>query len=453
MSRRHPGSLVPKYLHDPAILKLMNSPLSDDMIECVANKTIDAVRCRPPPDAPPTPPHTPGDGPIDKLVHSSGLPPLPVFVESVVRKSKCHVPTLLCTLVFLERLKERLPQHARGCHTTRHRVFLAALIVTAKYLNDSSPQNKHWVRDAEHFSAAEVNLMERQFLDILNFDLRFDEAELTRAITPLLQPIRVHRSRPRSSNILTPTSVPDSEMNVVEQPGQDVRQEEDRSYRPYRQPTLASFAVETGSCGRRCTPAYVRTTAARPRLLLPVPGVRGSLVPNPAAPALRQAVERPPRNPARPALSHSRRYLTTPPASPAPASPLTRTSRPSSSSSTSTLSSIASGPRTPYTPCTFQPVLRSRRSSSLAAMASSKPSLGPHCTSATPPSPPSTGCASPSDPVPWSLGAPALTAFLSGERLVKGELRLEPAHKRGGMFGLNLRAADQTEALFVMGLE
>ncbi|CEQ41739.1 SPOSA6832_03483 [Sporobolomyces salmonicolor] len=416
MSRRHPGSLVPKYLHDPAILKLMNSPLSDDMIECVANKTIDAVRCRPPPDAPPTPPHTPGNGPIDKLVHSSGLPPLPVFVESVVRKSKCHVPTLLCTLVFLERLKERLPQHARGCHTTRHRVFLAALIVTAKYLNDSSPQNKHWVRDAEHFSAAEVNLMERQFLDILNFDLRFDEAELTRAITPLLQPIRVHRSRPRSSNILTPTSVPDSEMNVVEQPGQDVRQEEDRSYRPYRQPTLASFAVETGSCGRRCTPAYVRTTAARPRLLLPVPGIldhsagvsRARLPSNPNFPPIIQLIDfdalidrfRAPNAlhtmhlPARPSIS---------------------------------------------------PLLLPCRHGKLQAFSW----------------PPLHLCHSsfaafdrlPSDPVPWSLGAPALTAFLSGERLVKGELRLEPAHKRGGMFGLNLRAADQTEALFVMGLE
>lgn len=27
---------------------------------------------------------------------------------------------------------------------TRHRVFLATLIVTAKYLNDSSPKNKYW---------------------------------------------------------------------------------------------------------------------------------------------------------------------------------------------------------------------------------------------------------------------------------------------------------------------
>ncbi|GAA5895648.1 hypothetical protein JCM5296_003769 [Sporobolomyces johnsonii] len=447
MPRRHPGSLIPKYLHDPALLKLMNSPLSNDMIECVANKTIDAVRCRPPPDTPPTPPHTPGSDPIDKLARESGLPALPVFIKSIVRKSKCHVPTLLCTLVFLERLKERLPPHARGCHTTRHRVFLATLIVTAKYLNDSSPQNKHWVRDAEHFSATEVNLMEHQLLEILNFDLRFDESELTRAITPLLQLIRVQQSRSRSSSSLTPTSVADSEMTVVAHSGQNEREDDVRPHRPYRQPALA---VETGNCDKRLAPAYVRTTTARPRLPQPVSGVRGSLVRNPAAPALHLTIERPPRNPARPALSHSRRYSTTPPTSPAPASPLTRTSRPLSSSSTSTLSSTSSGPRTPCTPGTFDPVLRSCRSSSLAAMASSKPSLGPLCTSAAPPSPPSTVCASPNDPDPWRLMAAASTTFSSGERLVKGELRLEPAHTRGGMLGLNLRAADRTEAVFVM---
>lgn len=40
---------------------------------------------------------------------------------------------------------------------TRHRVFLAALIVAAKYLNDSSPKNKHWTRYAALFSQAETS--------------------------------------------------------------------------------------------------------------------------------------------------------------------------------------------------------------------------------------------------------------------------------------------------------
>jgi G1/S-specific cyclin PLC1 len=42
-------------------------------------------------------------------------------------------------------------------HCTRHRVFLAALIVAAKYLNDSSPKNKYWNKYAGLFSLAETS--------------------------------------------------------------------------------------------------------------------------------------------------------------------------------------------------------------------------------------------------------------------------------------------------------
>lgn len=58
---------------------------------------------------------------------------------------------------------------------TRHRVFLAILIVAAKYLNDSSPKTKHWTRYAILFDNTEVNLMEMQLLTLLDFDLRFTE--------------------------------------------------------------------------------------------------------------------------------------------------------------------------------------------------------------------------------------------------------------------------------------
>lgn len=51
---------------------------------------------------------------------------------------------------------------------------------------DSSPQNKHWVRYAAYFTPAEVNLMERQLLTILDFDLSFTEDELRARLGPLL---------------------------------------------------------------------------------------------------------------------------------------------------------------------------------------------------------------------------------------------------------------------------
>lgn len=69
---------------------------------------------------------------------------------------------------------------------TRHRVFLAALIVSAKYLNDSSPKNKHWAGYTGLFEIAEINLMERQLLYFLDFDLRFDEKEACAHFSPFM---------------------------------------------------------------------------------------------------------------------------------------------------------------------------------------------------------------------------------------------------------------------------
>lgn len=69
---------------------------------------------------------------------------------------------------------------------TRHRVFLATLIVAAKYLNDSSPKNKHWSAYAALFDLAEVNLMEKQLLFLLDYDLRFNEDEALQHFAPFI---------------------------------------------------------------------------------------------------------------------------------------------------------------------------------------------------------------------------------------------------------------------------
>lgn len=124
---------------------------------------------------PPTPPQTPikaGE------VARPGLPSLEEFIAYVLEQSCLQTSTLLAVFVFLERLRHRLPKVAKGMACTRHRVFLATVIVAAKYLNDASPKNKHWCKYAQIFSQAEINLMEKQLLYLMDYDVGVTEEEL-----------------------------------------------------------------------------------------------------------------------------------------------------------------------------------------------------------------------------------------------------------------------------------
>ncbi|KAJ2756469.1 PHO85 cyclin-1 [Coemansia pectinata] len=98
----------------------------------------------------PSPPTTPGSSAL------SSIPPLDMFITNLVLRSRVQAGTLICTLVYLRRLRRRLPKEARGMECTCHRIFLATLIVAGKYLNDASPKNKYWARYSTVFTVAET---------------------------------------------------------------------------------------------------------------------------------------------------------------------------------------------------------------------------------------------------------------------------------------------------------
>lgn len=85
---------------------------------------------------------------------------------------------------------------------TRHRVFLATLIVACKYLNDSAPKNKHWAEYATGmFDPVEINLMEKQLLFLLDFDLRFEEKDAIAHFAPFMPRLSANAKETRAAAI------------------------------------------------------------------------------------------------------------------------------------------------------------------------------------------------------------------------------------------------------------
>lgn len=190
--------LSPAELDSAALEIFVYQRVDHEMIEYLAEAAAGVIQCDS--DMMPPPAQPSRRGPSARAVKSTDtpLPSLEEFITQLVYTSNVQVPTLMSSLVYLRRLKSRLQPMAKGLRCTTHRIFLASLILAAKYLNDSSPKNKHWanysvVSTDEYvfgFSRTEVNLMEKQLLFLLDWDLRITHEDLLREFEFFLAPIR-----------------------------------------------------------------------------------------------------------------------------------------------------------------------------------------------------------------------------------------------------------------------
>lgn len=77
-------------------------------------------------------------------------------------------------MIYLLRLKSKLPDHARGGYDTPYRLFLAAVLTSSKYLSETGTglTSTHVAFLTRHlYTPKDINRMERSFLGLLRYDL------------------------------------------------------------------------------------------------------------------------------------------------------------------------------------------------------------------------------------------------------------------------------------------
>ena len=166
---------------------LSNAPISLDMIQKLVVGTLQVLPCQEELKYP-SPPLSPGAGAASQK--GPQLPLLRTFLTKLIRYTNVYTGTLLATLVYLNKLKNKLPKNAQGLPCTRHRILLSCLILASKNLNDSSPKNIHWAKYTDGlFSVKDINLMERQLLFLLDWDLTVTNEDVIIHLGKCLDPI------------------------------------------------------------------------------------------------------------------------------------------------------------------------------------------------------------------------------------------------------------------------
>ncbi|KAF7340294.1 Cyclin N-terminal domain-containing protein [Mycena venus] len=157
----HPASLVDPSTHSPELMQLLDIDLSQPVIEYVVScvqETVDHALRRP-------------AGSRSPRSHK-----FTTFVSNVLSRAEVAPATLLVALVYITRARPHISIALE--QWALERVFLGALVVASKYTQDSTLKNVHWALITGLFSKRDVGRVEREFLDVLDWELGVTEVDI-----------------------------------------------------------------------------------------------------------------------------------------------------------------------------------------------------------------------------------------------------------------------------------
>ncbi|EKV10008.1 G1/S-specific cyclin Pcl5, putative [Penicillium digitatum PHI26] len=126
----------------------------------------------------------------DAATGSKGVLPLRTFIQETLRRSRTSYSTLQVALYYLIKIKAHVPTHdftkeqyrdqspSRAMQCGR-RMFLAALILASKYLQDRNYSARAWSK-ISGLNTLEINQNELMFLKAVGWRLHIDEATFQR---------------------------------------------------------------------------------------------------------------------------------------------------------------------------------------------------------------------------------------------------------------------------------
>ncbi|KAI0005917.1 hypothetical protein BJV74DRAFT_800795 [Russula compacta] len=164
----HKASLVESSTHSPDLLQLVDQKLSRPIIEHLIDSVVETVDF-----ALGRPSHSGRGRTLSRHPDGSAFT---IMVNNVLTRAEVEVPVVLATLVYLNRARAHL--HIALEEWANERVFLGALIAASKYLNDSSLKNVHWAVCTGVFGKRDIGRIEREFLDVLDFELSISENDI-----------------------------------------------------------------------------------------------------------------------------------------------------------------------------------------------------------------------------------------------------------------------------------